>query len=602
MTDWNVPLQLNNLQALISQQQAIGLTNPLNQDVQGNGKYIAGMSAPPFGTSAIVCAGSDTYLIEDATNNPLLVVSNTGLVLGGATPNFVPVNAPTVTPATDSSTKIATTAFVQSAISATPPPLSSVLTAGNTATNNITLNNTGVGSNTISLLPNFSANNPHIELSDGTTTNVINKNGMTTRNSVQNITHFLNFVDNSTTGVGAIQKTAGITCNPSTNTVSATTFVGALTGTASTATNIAGGAGGSIPYQSSANTTALLANGTAGQVLTSQGTTLAPIWTTVSGGSAYPGNLFGTTTTPGATSVDFWEDGVKYRCWVFPTTGAYTLTFPAGTTIPNGFLDFCLVGGGGSGGNGSATQGGGGGGGGMVVVGYNVPIIASGVTTINITGTVGGAGASSTIVLPISPIFGSSNTTITATAGGNGGNGGSAGGNGTTGFTNALLTPFTTTLQSSGGGGGGNGAGGTSSGTNAFPKTYVSDLMWGGGRSGASSTGTGGAGGGGVNETQTNAINTFGTRGGRGGLVSFDNTIRILGGGGGGGAGTGGGTGGNGSGINGGGGNGGNQAVNGGAGTANTGGGGGGGGFDATTPGTGGTGGSGLVMIRYTIA
>ena len=48
--------------------------------------------------------------------------------------------------------------------------------------------------------------------------------------------------------------------------------------TATTATNLTGGVGGSLPYQSAASTTAMLANGTAGQVLTSQGTTLAPIW------------------------------------------------------------------------------------------------------------------------------------------------------------------------------------------------------------------------------------------------------------------------------------------------------------------------------------
>jgi len=53
--------------------------------------------------------------------------------------------------------------------------------------------------------------------------------------------------------------------------------------TAGTATNLAGGLGGSVPYQSAADTTVLLANGTAGQVLTSNGTTLAPSWTTVSG-------------------------------------------------------------------------------------------------------------------------------------------------------------------------------------------------------------------------------------------------------------------------------------------------------------------------------
>jgi hypothetical protein len=53
--------------------------------------------------------------------------------------------------------------------------------------------------------------------------------------------------------------------------------------TATTATNIAGGLGGSIPYQTAVNTTALLANGTVGQILTSGGGTAAPTWTTVGG-------------------------------------------------------------------------------------------------------------------------------------------------------------------------------------------------------------------------------------------------------------------------------------------------------------------------------
>lgn len=49
---------------------------------------------------------------------------------------------------------------------------------------------------------------------------------------------------------------------------------------ATTATNLAGGLGGSVPYQSAAGTTAMLANGTAGQVLQSNGTTVAPSWVT----------------------------------------------------------------------------------------------------------------------------------------------------------------------------------------------------------------------------------------------------------------------------------------------------------------------------------
>jgi hypothetical protein len=91
-------------------------------------------------------------------------------------------------------------------------------------------------------------------------------------------TFYLTFVSAS----GASQTlraditTTPLTYVPSTSTLTATNF----SGLASTATNIAGGLGGSIPYQSAVNTTALLANGTAGQVLTSAGTTIAPTWTT----------------------------------------------------------------------------------------------------------------------------------------------------------------------------------------------------------------------------------------------------------------------------------------------------------------------------------
>jgi hypothetical protein len=54
--------------------------------------------------------------------------------------------------------------------------------------------------------------------------------------------------------------------------------------------NISGGLGGSIPYQTAVNTTAMLANGTAGYVLQSNGTTLAPSWVKVSGGATGAGN------------------------------------------------------------------------------------------------------------------------------------------------------------------------------------------------------------------------------------------------------------------------------------------------------------------------
>ena len=85
-------------------------------------------------------------------------------------------------------------------------------------------------------------------------------------------------------GIGGSLYVAGV--------ITATTFVGnisgTVTGTASTATNIAGGTAGSLPYQSSTGTTTFLSGaGTQGSVLRYFGT--APTWTTtssLSGGTA----------------------------------------------------------------------------------------------------------------------------------------------------------------------------------------------------------------------------------------------------------------------------------------------------------------------------
>jgi len=59
--------------------------------------------------------------------------------------------------------------------------------------------------------------------------------------------------------------------------------VGSAT-SATTATNLAGGAASQIPYQSGAGTTAFIANGTAGQVLVSAGAS-APAWGGIDGGT-----------------------------------------------------------------------------------------------------------------------------------------------------------------------------------------------------------------------------------------------------------------------------------------------------------------------------
>lgn len=65
---------------------------------------------------------------------------------------------------------------------------------------------------------------------------------------------------------------------------SAGTITATLTGTASAATNLAGGAASQIPYQTGSGATTFLANGTAGQVLKSNGSS-APSWSGINGGT-----------------------------------------------------------------------------------------------------------------------------------------------------------------------------------------------------------------------------------------------------------------------------------------------------------------------------
>lgn len=89
--------------------------------------------------------------------------------------------------------------------------------------------------------------------------------------------------------------------------VTATTFNGALSGnatTATTATNLAGGAASQIPYQSASGTTTFIANGTAGQVLQSNGAS-APSWANTSdlGVTSFAGGTTGLTPATATTGA-----------------------------------------------------------------------------------------------------------------------------------------------------------------------------------------------------------------------------------------------------------------------------------------------------------
>jgi hypothetical protein len=87
-----------------------------------------------------------------------------------------------------------------------------------------------------------------------------------------------------------------------TGVITATTFVGSLTGTA---TSLSGGDIGNIPYQSGANATAFLTNGGTGTILQSNGIGATPSWITPAPAGAITGLTIRDEGTPvgGANSV-----------------------------------------------------------------------------------------------------------------------------------------------------------------------------------------------------------------------------------------------------------------------------------------------------------
>jgi len=129
-----------------------------------------------------------------------------------------------------------------------------------------------------------------------------------------------------TTGALVIKTGGSATTAATFNADQTTTFAGAVTapsfsGTSSTATNLAGGSNGTIPYQSAAGTTQMLAVGTAGQVLTSNGVG-APSWTSPSSGGF-------TAKTSNYTAAS--GDNILANT----SAGSWTLTLPASPSTGN---------------------------------------------------------------------------------------------------------------------------------------------------------------------------------------------------------------------------------------------------------------------------
>jgi hypothetical protein len=240
---------------------------------------------------------------EIANNNPstLLASDNTWIGMN----DFTQIPTTVTASVNDNSNQVATTEFVQSVI---PSITGFVTLAGNntlTGQNlyngfcpqtilapvfNDDLTNKLYVDNAIPLTPNLqsvlSAGNTtdltaefRNNLTTPTYINIISSTGMSSNNDV---------AINTTAGKVSLLSTADIDLNTTNGDINLDTPNGVvnINGSAyppssvTTAYNLVGGIASQIPYQSSANTTAFIANGLSGQYLKSNGTS-APSWATI---------------------------------------------------------------------------------------------------------------------------------------------------------------------------------------------------------------------------------------------------------------------------------------------------------------------------------
>ena len=241
------------------------------------------------GTTTFLALGTTNYVLTAGATSPQYVAQST-LSVGSAT---------SATTATNLAGGAAGYIPYQSASSTT-----SFLSAG---TSGQVLTSGGSGA------PTWSAPTAVTTVTDDTTTNA---------------TRYPLFA-NQTTGNLSTEYVSStkLQFTPSTGTLAATVFSGAGTsltgtaaslsigGTAAKATNVVGGAAGSLPYQSAADTTAMLALGTSGYVLTAG----ASVPTYVAQSTLSVGNA--TNATNVAITDDTSTATDMYLSWVTSTSG-----------------------------------------------------------------------------------------------------------------------------------------------------------------------------------------------------------------------------------------------------------------------------------------
>jgi hypothetical protein len=147
-------------------------------------------------------------------------------------------------------------------------------------------------------------------------------------------------VTGTTTMTGALTANGGVAGNVTGNVTGNLTgnVTGNLTGTSSISTNIAGGGAGQIPYQSALNTTALLAAGTVGYYLKSNGAS-APSWAALS--ALQTSDFTGSNQSLSSSGYQKIPGGLIIQ-WGYQAISGTSLTF----NFPTAFSSacYCVIG------------------------------------------------------------------------------------------------------------------------------------------------------------------------------------------------------------------------------------------------------------------
>lgn len=160
-----------------------------------------------------------------------------------------------------------------------------------------------------------------------------------------NLSQFANKLNTSGQADNTALQSGTYPISISGNAATATSATSATSATNSTtASNLAGGSAGTVPYQTASGTTAMLAAGSTGQVLTSTGTS-APVW----GPTPNILNLGTSQSATSGTSIDFTglPNNVKRIMIVFNNVSIsgssdLLLRIGAGSYLATGYNSACI--------------------------------------------------------------------------------------------------------------------------------------------------------------------------------------------------------------------------------------------------------------------